>query len=348
MPETNPLPPRRRGPRAASTADSAAATSGRRRSNAIGSPIPSTSGGGGSGCGTRRSAASASVGAHEHADPIDRGRLRGDERGNRRPCRFSKQRDRPVHIQLRASTRGQQLLGQLGGALLVGDTVTRDREARLRAPGHPVGEHDLGGHRNQRETAKRALAGEVLARRGDGGIERRRCRLPTRVDAGIEEMASNTAGATWVRRRSNPALAPPSGRLACWPEPCPREPDECGRLAHIRLRASACSTSAVMRGVPNVVHHASTGSVDTESAGVHRAVERGGAVSSESARCPSPLQAEAAATARPSSQTRAAGHEPTSPPGEATEIGGRAVSPPPAAWGLVNRRRPSARRRQTT
>ena len=100
-----------------------------------------------------------------------------------------------IHVELRTSTRGQQLLRELGCALLVGDVVARDGEPRLRASDIGVREHDLGRHRHQGEAAKGSLTREVGARRRNGGATRAEdIHFPTCVHAGIEQVHVRRSG----------------------------------------------------------------------------------------------------------------------------------------------------------
>ena len=191
------------------------------------------------------------LGPDEHAQPVDRRRLSGDERWNGRPCRFE-QRDRSIDIELRTSTRGQELLRELGRALLVGDVVARDGEPRLRASDIGVRKHDLGRHRHQGEAAKRSLTREVGARRRNGGATGAEdVHFPTCVHAGIEQVhvgcrggadlrpAALECGASLRRTASSCPLA-----RAAWREPASPAPSPDGRRGFDRAparRAMSCA-----------------------------------------------------------------------------------------------------------
>ena len=128
------------------------------------------------------------VGADEHAEAIDGRRLRGDERWNRRARRFE-ERDRSIHIELRPPAGVEQLLGQRGRALLIGDVVASDGQTHLRAANIGIGEHDFGRNRHEGETPQRSLACKVGARPGNRGATRAEdVHFPARIDAGVEQV----------------------------------------------------------------------------------------------------------------------------------------------------------------
>ncbi len=162
------------------------------------------------------------------------------QRWNRR-SRQLEQRDRPVDVQLGASPRCEQLLGQLRRALLVGDVVARHREPRLCASHIGVRQHDFGGDGDQRQTAKRPLTREVCARGGNGGAtSAEHVDLPARIDASIEQVDVGRGEAGDLRLATLESYV----RAAEWPiralllpQPRSRQPHERGGFTHVGASA---------------------------------------------------------------------------------------------------------------